>query len=180
MEQRNVKQSELKEFLAGKSDMFEKNCDSHVPDLLLDKFNCEMFDNVRPLKWVDPEVDGDNKYDILVIGAGAGGLVTAAGSAGLGAKACMIERLFIGGDCLVNGCVPSKAFLKACNVAHAVKNSQNYGISFGGEISIDFAKLMGTMKQKRAQVSHHDAAKNFTEKYGVDVFLGHAKFLSPT
>jgi pyruvate/2-oxoglutarate dehydrogenase complex dihydrolipoamide dehydrogenase (E3) component len=91
-----------------------------------------MFDNVRPLKWVDPEVDGNNKYDILVIGAGAGGLVTAAGSAGLGARACMIERLFIGGDCLVNGCVPSKAFLKACNAAYTVRNCEKYGISFPG------------------------------------------------
>ena len=126
--------------------MIDKNSGNHVPDLLLDKLNCEMFDNVRPLKWVDPEFDGANKYDILVIGAGAGGLVTAAGAAGLGARACMIERLFIGGDCLVNGCVPSKAFLKACNAAHTVRNCEKYGISFTGEVSIDFPKLMGTMR----------------------------------
>ena len=138
-----------------------------------------MFDNVRPLKWVDPKVDG-NKYDILVIGAGAGGLVTAAGSAGLGARACMIERAFIGGDCLVNGCVPSKAFLKAANVAKAVKSAAEYGINVPGEVTFDFPKLMDYMKKKRAEISYHDAAKNFTEKYGVDVYLGNARFLSPT
>jgi pyruvate/2-oxoglutarate dehydrogenase complex dihydrolipoamide dehydrogenase (E3) component len=147
---------------------------------LLDKFNIEMFDNVRPLKWVDPKVDGNNKYDILVIGAGAGGLVTAAGSAGLGARACMIERFMIGGDCLVNGCVPSKAFLKACNVAKTVRTCEDYGISFSGEVKFDFQKLMGTMKHKRGIISHHDSARRFTDKYGVDVYLGHAKFISPS
>ena len=85
-----------------------------------------MFDNVRPLNWVDPK--SKDKYDMLVIGGGAGGLVTAAGSSMLGANAAMVEKLFMGGDCLVNGCVPSKAFLKACNVASLVKNSHEYGV----------------------------------------------------
>ena len=173
------KQSQLPDLLGEKGDMTAKNEGAHVPDLLLDKFNCEMFDNVRPLKWVDPKVDG-NKYDILVIGAGAGGLVTAAGSAGLGARACMIERLFIGGDCLVNGCVPSKAFIKAANIAKAVRSAAEYGINVSGDVTFDFPKLMDYMKKKRAQISYHDAAKNFTEKYGVDVYLGNARFLSPT
>ena len=57
---------------------------------------------------------------MLVIGGGAGGLVTAAGSVGLGAKVALIERGFLGGDCLNTGCVPSKAFLSAANVAHTV------------------------------------------------------------
>jgi pyruvate/2-oxoglutarate dehydrogenase complex dihydrolipoamide dehydrogenase (E3) component len=60
---------------------------------------------------------------MLVIGAGAGGLVTAAGSRGLGAKVALIERTFLGGDCLVNGCVPSKAFIAAANVVHTIRKS---------------------------------------------------------
>jgi pyruvate/2-oxoglutarate dehydrogenase complex dihydrolipoamide dehydrogenase (E3) component len=83
---------------------------------------------------------------LLVIGGGAGGLVTAAGSAGLGAKVCLIERNFLGGDCLVTGCVPSKAFLKACKVAHTVRNCSEFGINISGEISIDFKVLMDRMK----------------------------------
>jgi pyruvate/2-oxoglutarate dehydrogenase complex dihydrolipoamide dehydrogenase (E3) component len=62
-----------------------------------------------------------NTYDMLVIGAGAGGLVTAAGSKGVGAKVAIIEKKFMGGDCLNFGCVPSKAFLAAANIAHTVK-----------------------------------------------------------
>ena len=141
--------------------------------MLLDQFNCELFDNVRPIKWNDPE---PGNYDIVVIGGGAGGLVTAAGSAGLGAKVCLIERNFLGGDCLVNGCVPSKAFLKACKVAHTVKNCSQYGIKVTGEVEIDFEALMNRMKEIRAKISKNDAAKRFTDHYGIDVFLGHAKF----
>ena len=62
-----------------------------MPDILFDQFNLEMLDNVRPVKWVDPVLEGNDKYDMLVIGAGAAGLTCAAGSAGLGARSCMIE-----------------------------------------------------------------------------------------
>lgn len=69
---------------------------------------------------------------MLVIGAGAGGLVTAAGSRGAGAKVAIIERQYMGGDCLVSGCVPSKAFLAAANVAHTVRNSAEFGVYVKG------------------------------------------------
>ena len=103
--------------------------------------------------------------------------MTAAGSAGLGAKVGLIERNFLGGDCLVTGCVPSKAFLKACKVAHTVRNCGKYGINVGGEITINFKVLMDRMKSIRANISKNDAAKRFTDHYGIDVFLGHGKFI---
>jgi pyruvate/2-oxoglutarate dehydrogenase complex dihydrolipoamide dehydrogenase (E3) component len=154
--------------------MMVKNQGAHIPDMLFDQFNIEMYDNVRPVKWNDPE---EGKYDLLCIGAGAGGLVSAAGAASIGAKACMIERGFIGGDCLVTGCVPSKAFIKAASVANYVKNCEQFGVRIEGEIKIDFATLMDRMKKIRAQISHHDAATNWTNKYGIDIFLGQAKFI---
>jgi len=69
----------------------------HMAEMLFDENNCDLYDAVRPVKWKDPAVQADeaNKqepYDILVIGGGAGGLVTAAQSKGLGAKVCLIER----------------------------------------------------------------------------------------
>lgn len=70
-----------------------------------------------------------NTYDMLVIGGGPGGLVTAAGAAGVGAKVCLIERAFLGGDCLNSGCVPSKAFIKCANMAHAARSGEDYGVT---------------------------------------------------
>ena len=156
--------------------MMVKNEGSHVYDMLFDKFNCDMYDNVRPVKWCDPTADGKKKYDILVIGGGAAAMVTAAGAASVGARSCMIERGFMGGDCLVTGCVPSKAFLSAATVVHTVNNCKDYGVKINGTVEVDFPALMERMKRIRANISNHDAAKNFTDHYGVEVFMGHARF----
>lgn len=65
-----------------------------------------LLDNVHPREWRDPEPE--QRYNLVVIGAGSGGLVTAAGAAGVGAKVALIEEHLMGGDCLNVGCVPSK------------------------------------------------------------------------
>lgn len=135
-----------------------------------------MYDNVRPREWVDPETDGKNKYDMLVIGGGAAAMVTAGGAVSMGARACMIERGFLGGDCLVTGCVPSKAFLKAAHVAHDVRNAEEYGIKINGTVTVDFAKMMQRLKRIRADISKNDSAAAFTQHWGVEVYMGHASF----
>lgn len=114
---------------------------------------------------------------MLVIGAGAGGLVTAAGSKSLGAKVCIIERNFMGGDCLNFGCVPSKAFLSAANVAHTMKNSEEFGIRVNGSVEVDFGKVMERMRRIRASIAENDSVERFHKFLGVDTYLGHAKFV---
>jgi pyruvate/2-oxoglutarate dehydrogenase complex dihydrolipoamide dehydrogenase (E3) component len=94
----------------------------------------------------------------------------------VGAKACMIERGFFGGDCLVPGCVPSKAFLKAATVVHTVRNCSEYGVKINGTVEVDFLVLMERMKRIRASFSEHDSARNFTDHHGVEVFLALARF----
>ena len=77
----------------------------------LDPHNTKLLDHVHPPQWNDPKAnknDGSSAYDIVCIGAGVGGLVTAASAAGVGAKVAMIEENLLGGDCLNVGCVPSK------------------------------------------------------------------------
>lgn len=113
---------------------------------------------------------------MVVIGGGAGGLVTAAGSAGVGARVALIERNFLGGDCLNTGCVPSKAFLKCANVAHAARTANDFGIEIEGEIKVDFPKIMGRMRKIRADISENDSANRFSKALGVDVYMGNAKF----
>lgn len=116
------------------------------------------------------------KYDMVVIGGGAAGMVTAASAAIFGAKTCMIERNAVGGDCLYTGCVPSKAFLAAANAAHEAKNASKFGIEVG-HVNVNFPKLMERLREVRAKISHHDSATGFQNMYGVDIFMGEAKFI---
>ena len=88
----------------------------------------------------------------------------------------MIERSFMGGDCLVTGCVPSKTFLNIANKAHKVKTGEAYGLQIDGEVKIDFAKVMQRVRQVRAHIGEKDSATNFSKEYDVDIILGEARF----
>ncbi|MCH7707295.1 MAG: FAD-dependent oxidoreductase [Myxococcales bacterium] len=77
----------------------------------LDEYNRTLLDNVRPEDWKNPKRAG--RYNLVVVGAGSAGLITAAIAAGLGARVALIERHLLGGDCLNVGCVPSKAVIRA-------------------------------------------------------------------
>lgn len=115
---------------------------------------------------------------MVVIGAGAGGLVTAAGSKAVGAKVAIIERAFLGGDCLIAGCVPSKAFIAAANVCHSINTSSEFGINLTSKPQVDFAKLMERMRRIRSQIAENDSVERFHKFIGVDVYLGQANFVS--
>lgn len=75
-----------------------------------DEFNQELVDNVHPPEWQNPQPA--SRYNLVVVGAGTGGLVTAAAAASLGARVALVERHLMGGDCLNVGCVPSKALIR--------------------------------------------------------------------
>ena len=67
------------------------------------------------------------RYDLVVVGGGAAGLVTSAGAAGLGARVALVERERMGGECLWTGCVPSKALLAAAGAAHEARTAHRFG-----------------------------------------------------
>ena len=140
----------------------------------LDENNLSLLDNVHPKQWLAPTPKPS--YNLVVIGAGSGGLVSAAGAAGIGARVALIESHLLGGDCLNVGCVPSKALLKCAKAAAAVRNAAAFGVKVDGVISVDFGLVMERMRRLRARIAPNDSAKRFTEKLGVDVFLGKGKF----
>jgi len=144
-----------------------------LPD---DPFNRELVQHLHPANRKNP--DPIERYNLVVIGAGPAGLIAAAGAAGLGAKVALVERHLMGGDCLNYGCVPSKALLRAAHAAHDVRQARNFGISFEGPETVDFAKVMERLRQKRSSIAHHDSVARFTE-LGIDVFLGDGRFVSP-
>jgi pyruvate/2-oxoglutarate dehydrogenase complex dihydrolipoamide dehydrogenase (E3) component len=140
-----------------------------------DAFNQALTENVRPPGWGDPEPAP--RYNLVVVGAGTAGLVTAAGAAGLGAKVALVERDYLGGDCLNVGCVPSKAVLRAARAVADVRDAGQFGVRVEGRVHADFAALMERMRRLRAEISVNDSAQRF-RGLGVDVFLGFGKFIS--
>ncbi len=146
------------------------------PVLPWDAHNQKLVSNVHPADWKNPTPAP--RYNLVVIGAGTAGLVTAVGAAGLGAKVALIEKHFMGGDCLNVGCVPSKAIIRAARAAAAVREAAEFGVNVPAGTTVDFGKVMERMRRLRADISPHDSAKRFTE-LGVDVFLGAGKFTGP-
>ena len=139
-----------------------------------DGYNQKLVSHVHPSDWINPTPSG--KYNLVVIGAGTAGLVTAAGAAGLGAKVALIERQFMGGDCLNVGCVPSKAIISSARAAAAVSGAGEFGVNVPEGTEVDFAKVMERMRKLRSDISPHDSVKRFSE-LGIDVFLGQGEFI---
>lgn len=123
------------------------------------------------------EGKGSGVYNIVVIGAGTAGLVTAAGTASLGGRVALIERHKMGGDCLNFGCVPSKALISSARLLHNIRRAEDWGLE-KQEPKFVFAKLLDRMRARRAEIAPNDSQDRF-ESLGVDVFRGQAKFVSP-
>ena len=115
--------------------------------------------------------------DIVVLGAGSGGLVTSYIGAVVKAQVTLIEKHKMGGDCLNTGCVPSKALIRSGKLMHNIKHSQKYGVqSATGEI--DFAKTMQRVHEVIAKIEPHDSVERYTS-LGVNVVEGAGKITSP-
>ncbi len=142
--------------------------------LPLDAHNLRLQENVHPENWQNPEPSGN--YNLVVIGAGTAGLVTASAAPGLGAKVALIERSLMGGDCLNVGCVPSKGIIASARRAAAVNHAEDFGVNVPEGVDIDFARAMERMRKLRADISPADSAQRYRDM-GIDVFLGQAKFL---
>jgi len=141
-----------------------------------DEHNQRLVSNVHPPDWVNPEPTG--RYNLVVIGAGTAGLVTAAIASALGAKVALIEKHLMGGDCLNVGCVPSKGVIRASRVWAEVRNAEEFGLHLPPGVKYDFGEAMARMRKLRARISHTDSAHRY-KSLGVDVFIGEGRFTGP-
>jgi pyruvate/2-oxoglutarate dehydrogenase complex dihydrolipoamide dehydrogenase (E3) component len=141
----------------------------------LDSYNQTLLDAVHPTDWVNPTPQAE--YDLVVIGAGTAGLVVAAGTAGLGIglKIALIEKQYMGGDCLNFGCVPSKAIIRSARAAAEMRDAARLGVN-APSMSIDFPAVMERMRKVRSGISENDSAQRF-KNLGIDVFFGEAQFV---
>jgi pyruvate/2-oxoglutarate dehydrogenase complex dihydrolipoamide dehydrogenase (E3) component len=144
----------------------------------MDAYNLTLLENVHPSTWINPSPQP--LYDLVVIGAGTAGLVTAKGAAGLGLglKVALIEKHLMGGDCLNVGCVPSKCLIRSSRVVAEMRQADSFGIHAPASVQVDFAAVMTRLRRVRAQISPVDSVEN-AKSAGVDVFLGSAHFTGP-
>lgn len=151
---------------------------AHGQSLVLphDEYNRQLVANVHPADWVNPEPAG--RYNIVVIGAGTAGLITAVVAASLGAKVALIEKHLMGGDCLNVGCVPSKGVIRAARAWADLRRATDFGLHVPPGVTYDFGAVMARMRKLRARISQNDSVQRYA-KLGVDVYIGSGRFLDP-
>jgi len=169
-----------------------------LPD---DAHNRALLDNVHPLEWTNPTPEG--VYNIVVIGGGTAGLITAAVASSMGARTALIERGFLGGDCLNVGCVPSKALIRGARGQAELSWLRESGLLDGSALGpgaaggaapaagipsasggssapadprVAFPAVMERLRRIRATISSHDSAARYRDEFGVDVYVGEGRF----
>jgi len=120
-----------------------------------------------------------SKFDtnLVVIGAGSAGLVTAYIAAAVKARVTLIEKHKMGGDCLNSGCIPSKAIIRSAKFLSHISRSQEFGIG-RADAEFDFAEVMERIQQIIRRIEPHDSVERYTG-LGVDVIQGEARVTSP-
>ncbi|MDX1958535.1 MAG: FAD-dependent oxidoreductase [Leptospiraceae bacterium] len=116
-------------------------------------------------------------YNLISIGAGSAGLVTAYIAAAVKSKVALIEKHKMGGDCLNYGCVPSKALISTAKKVKLTKTALEFGLD-SASIKFDFSKIMNRVSSVIQKIEPHDSIERYT-KLGVECFSGNAKILSP-
>jgi pyruvate/2-oxoglutarate dehydrogenase complex dihydrolipoamide dehydrogenase (E3) component len=139
-----------------------------------DEWNQQLVRHVHPANWQNPVPQG--RYNLVVLGAGTGGLITALIASSLGARVALIERHLMGGDCLNVGCVPSKAVIRGAQIVHEAREAAQFGMPTSEGDLGDFSAVMRRMREIRARISHEDSAERYSEEFGIDIFLGDARF----
>ena len=160
--------------MAPESDQHNGTVAVHVSPA--DEHNLDLLANTHPADYENPSPN--NPYNLVVLGAGTAGLVSAIGSAGLGARVALIEKHLMGGDCLNYGCVPSKGIIRAASAWADLRDASQYGVQANGDATMDFGFAMARMRRLRARISRNDSVKRYSEA-GVDVFLGEGQFTGP-
>ncbi|AWX99201.1 pyridine nucleotide-disulfide oxidoreductase [Marinomonas primoryensis] len=115
--------------------------------------------------------------NLIVIGGGAGGLVSAYIAAAVKAKVTLIEANKMGGDCLNYGCIPSKALIKSAKVAQQMRHAEHYGLD-SSEPTFSFKKVMARVHDVISKIEPHDSVERYTN-LGVDVVQGYAQLIDP-
>ncbi|BCH25061.1 dihydrolipoyl dehydrogenase [Mesorhizobium sp. L-8-3] len=116
-------------------------------------------------------------YDVIIIGSGPGGYVTAVRSAQLGFKTAIVEREHLGGICLNWGCIPTKALLRSAEIMHYAEHAKDYGLKIDGTVSADVAAVVD--RSRKVSLRLNGGVAFLMKKNKVDVIWGEAKLTKP-
>ncbi len=133
-------------------------------------------DSPNPQAWKNPRPA--DKYDLVVLGGGYAGILTALEAARSGATVALVERDRLGGVCLNAGCISSKAMIRTSRLYADMRNAKNYGARMPADIYVDFAGVMERMRRIRARIGRRRSAHELRSN-GIDVFFGEARFSGP-
>lgn len=122
-------------------------------------------------------LDSKVLYDLLIIGAGPAGLVAARGAAAAGLRVILIESHHIGGNCVHEGCIPSKTIIRSAQLVADMRNARNYGAMASSDVVVDFKAVMARMRGVRDRILRVDSASRLHAE-GICLITGHARFVS--
>ncbi|MDN6182621.1 MAG: FAD-dependent oxidoreductase, partial [Staphylococcus equorum] len=117
------------------------------------------------------------KYDLVILGGGTAGYVSAIRASQLGKKVALVEKSLLGGTCLHKGCIPTKALLKSAEVMHTVKNSSEFGVDIN-----DFKLNFSRVQERKHEVVNQmfNGVKHLMDHNKIDVFNGTGRLLGPS
>ena len=141
----------------------------------IDPANAVWLANVQPKGRINPVPTG--RYNLVVVGAGTGGLISALIASSLGARVALIERHRMGGDCLNVGCVPSKSLIRGARRVHDAHAAASLGVAIDPSDHGEFGLVMRRVHEIRARISHEDSVERYAHEFGIDVYLGNARFV---
>ncbi|KAJ9441639.1 Dihydrolipoyl dehydrogenase [Diplonema papillatum] len=148
---------------------------STAPVAPMDEFNKELVRETGP-HTTRQNPTPKAEYDLVVIGAGVAGLLSSIMAKSLGKRVAMVERHYMGGDCLNVGCFPSKALIACAKRVHQIKTAGDFGVEIGGPIAVNFPFIMERMRKLRASIAPHDGVARYERDFNEHIFLGQAKF----
>ncbi|HWH34538.1 MAG TPA: FAD-dependent oxidoreductase [Acidimicrobiales bacterium] len=119
-----------------------------------------------------------DRYDLVIVGMGSGGMVAATFAASLPLRVAVVERDRVGGECLWTGCVPSKALLASAKVAHTLRHAERWGVP-ASTGAVDTAAVWARIKAVQAEIAATDDNPRHFEHLGVEVITGEARLAGP-